>query len=113
MNNTDLSYYKEMASGRPLFPGSSIPDQLLKIFKVLGTPTEEIWPKVSQLPEYKRDFEIFPKIQLGTLLPKLDHHGIDLLKRLLEYPPEKRITASDALQRKKIWLMFTLPFFFY
>jgi cyclin-dependent kinase len=55
---------------------------------------------VSQLPEYKRDFEIFPKIQLETLLPKLDPLGIDLLKRLLEYPPEKRITSSDALQRK-------------
>lgn len=67
---------------------------------MLGTPTEETWPKVSQLPEYKRDFEIFPKIQLETLLPKVDHLGIDLLKRLLEYPPEKRITASDALQRK-------------
>ncbi|KAL9560279.1 hypothetical protein MBANPS3_000006 [Mucor bainieri] len=87
-----------MASGRPLFPGNSIPDQLQRIFKVLGTPTEETWPKVSQLPEYKRDFEIFPKIQLETLLPKVDHLGIDLLKRLLEYPPEKRITASDALQ---------------
>lgn len=89
-----------MASGRPLFPGNSISDQLQRIFKVLGTPTEETWPKVSQLPEYKRDFEIFPRIQLETLLPKVDHLGIDLLKRLLEYPPEKRITASDALQRK-------------
>ncbi|KAI8880978.1 Pkinase-domain-containing protein [Backusella circina FSU 941] len=90
--------FAEMASGRPLFPGSSITDQLQRIFKVLGTPTEEIWPKVSQLPEYKRDFEIFPRIQLESLLPKLDSLGIDLLKRLLEYPPEKRITASDALQ---------------
>ncbi|CAO0792705.1 unnamed protein product [Mucor circinelloides] len=90
--------FAEMASGRPLFPGNSISDQLQRIFKVLGTPTEETWPKVSQLPEYKRDFEIFPKIQLETLLPKVDHLGIDLLKRLLEYPPEKRITASDALQ---------------
>ncbi|CAO3657050.1 unnamed protein product [Mucor hiemalis] len=90
--------FAEMASGRPLFPGNSISDQLQRIFKVLGTPTEEIWPKVSQLPEYKRDFEIFPKIQLETLLPKLDHLGIDLLKRLLDYPPEKRITANDALQ---------------
>jgi cyclin-dependent kinase len=42
-----------MASGRPLFPGNSISDQLQRIFKVLGTPTEESWPKVSQLPEYK------------------------------------------------------------
>lgn len=48
----------------------------------------------------QRDFEIFPKISLKTILPKLDELGIDLLKRLLEYPPEKRITASDALQRK-------------
>lgn len=47
-----------MASGRPLFPGSSIQDQLLRIFKVLGTPTEETWPRVSQLPEYK---VYFPK----------------------------------------------------
>jgi cyclin-dependent kinase len=46
----------EMASGRPLFPGNSIADQLQRIFKVLGTPTEEIWPKVSQLPEYKVQF---------------------------------------------------------
>ncbi|KAI8980431.1 protein serine/threonine kinase [Pilobolus umbonatus] len=92
--------FAEMASGRPLFPGNSISDQLQKIFKVLGTPTEEIWPKVSLLPEYKRDFEVFPSTALETLLPKLDSWGIDLLKRLLEYPPEKRITASDALQHR-------------
>ncbi|KAI8145794.1 protein serine/threonine kinase [Fennellomyces sp. T-0311] len=89
--------FAEMASGRPLFPGSSIPDQLQRIFKVLGTPTEEIWPSVSQLPEYKRDFEIFARIPLETLLPKLDSLGIDLLNQLLQYPPERRITANDAL----------------
>ncbi|CAO3590889.1 unnamed protein product [Absidia cylindrospora] len=89
--------FAEMASGSPLFPGSSVSDQLQCIFKVLGTPTEETWPKVSQVPEYKRDFEIYAPIQLASLLPKLDPLGIDLLKKLLEYPPDKRITASDAL----------------
>ncbi|CAO3590890.1 unnamed protein product [Absidia cylindrospora] len=92
--------FAEMASGSPLFPGSSVSDQLQCIFKVLGTPTEETWPKVSQVPEYKRDFEIYAPIQLASLLPKLDPLGIDLLKKLLEYPPDKRITASDALHRK-------------
>ncbi|KAI8336641.1 protein serine/threonine kinase [Chlamydoabsidia padenii] len=90
--------FAEMASGSPLFPGSSVSDQLQCIFKVLGTPTEETWPKVSQVPEYKRDFELFAPISLGSLLPKLDPQGIDLLKKLLEYPPDKRITAGDALQ---------------
>lgn len=46
--------YLELAnSGRPLFPGTDVDDQLKKIFKVLGTPTEETWPGVTQLPDYK------------------------------------------------------------
>ncbi len=45
--------YKEMASGRPLFPGSAVRDQLLRIFKLFGTPSEVSWPGVSQLPEFK------------------------------------------------------------
>lgn len=46
----------EMASGRPLFPGSSVKDQLLRIFKILGTPNEETWPGLSLLPQYKVGF---------------------------------------------------------
>ncbi|PKC12574.1 Pkinase-domain-containing protein [Rhizophagus irregularis] len=90
--------FAEMASGRPLFPGSSIKDQLLRIFTVLGTPTEETWPRVSQLPEYKSDFAIYNRIPLESLLPKLDSSGIDLLSQLIEYQPEKRLSAEDALQ---------------
>ncbi|OMH81603.1 Cyclin-dependent kinase-like protein [Zancudomyces culisetae] len=32
--------FAEMVTGRPLFPGNSVADQLLKIFKVLGTPID-------------------------------------------------------------------------
>ncbi|KAF9380923.1 cyclin-dependent serine/threonine protein kinase, partial [Podila verticillata] len=71
--------FAEMASGRPLFPGSSVKDQLLKIFKILGTPTEETWPGVSRLPEYRPDFPLFNPIQLENLVPKLEPSGIDLL----------------------------------
>jgi hypothetical protein len=42
-----------MVTGRPLFPGSNANDQLLRIFKKLGTPTEESWPEVKQLPDFK------------------------------------------------------------
>jgi len=90
--------FAEMTSGRPLFPGNSIVDQLQRIFKVLGTPTEETWPKVSQLPEYKRDFEMYRRIPLETILAKLDPLGIDLLGKLIEYQPEKRYSAEVALQ---------------
>lgn len=42
-----------MFLGRPLFPGSDVDDQLRRIFKLLGTPNEETWPGMSQLPDYK------------------------------------------------------------
>jgi cyclin-dependent kinase len=75
-----------MTSGRPLFPGSSVKDQLLKIFKILGTPTEDTWPGVSRLPEYRADFPMYNPIPLENLVPKLDPSGIDLLNVSLFTP---------------------------
>lgn len=61
-------FMKEMANaGRPLFPGSDVDDQLKRIFKLLGTPTEDTWPGVSQLA----DFKPFPckYLLVDTILP--------------------------------------------
>lgn len=50
----DKNCFTEIANaGRPLFPGSDVDDQLKRIFKLLGTPTEDSWPGLTQLPEYK------------------------------------------------------------
>ncbi|KAL2912189.1 cyclin-dependent kinase 5 [Polyrhizophydium stewartii] len=87
----------EMASGVPLFPGSSIRDQLMRIFRLLGTPDEKSWPRVVELPEYKPDFPIFQASRLDVLFPKLTPEGSDLLTRMIEYQPEKRISAAEAL----------------
>ena len=46
--------FTELANaGRPLFPGNDSEDQLKRIFKLLGTPTDDTWPGISQLPEFK------------------------------------------------------------
>lgn len=36
----------------PLFPGDSELQQLLHIFKLLGTPSEDIWPGVTKLKDW-------------------------------------------------------------
>jgi serine/threonine protein kinase len=46
----------EMLTTHPLFPGESQIDQLFRIFRTLGTPTEEVWPSVSTLPDYNENF---------------------------------------------------------
>jgi serine/threonine protein kinase len=92
--------FAEMATGRPLFPGSNSSDQLLRIFKKLGTPTEETWPGVRQLPEFKDDFPIFPVTPLPTLVPGLDELGYSLLEQMLQYNPNERISAEKAIRRR-------------
>ncbi|CAF0959858.1 unnamed protein product [Adineta ricciae] len=91
--------FAELANGgKPLFPGESVDDQLRRIFKVIGTPTEETWPGVSALPEYK-PFSIYqPTLSLIHFVPKLNNKGKDLLLRCLICNPSQRISAADALQ---------------
>merc|ERR1719326_1126407 len=43
----------EMATGAPLFAGDSEIDTLFKIFQKLGTPTEQMGPGISDLPDFK------------------------------------------------------------
>lgn len=46
--------FVEMVTGMPTFPGiRDTYDQLDKIFKLLGTPTEDTWQGVTHFPGYK------------------------------------------------------------
>ncbi|XP_067122798.1 cyclin-dependent kinase 1-like [Centruroides vittatus] len=89
--------FSEMANKRPLFHGDSEIDQLFRIFRTLSTPTEDIWPGVSQMPDYKPIFPRWKQNILITNVPQLDTSGIDLLQKMLVYNPSERISAQAAL----------------
>ena len=44
--------FYEMACGRPIFPGSTVEDELHLIFKTLGTPTDDMFPGISTNEEF-------------------------------------------------------------
>ena len=46
----------------------------------MGTPTEEMWPGVTQLPDYKPTFPKWTSQPLTKVVPGLDPLGIDLLQ---------------------------------
>jgi negative regulator of PHO system len=90
----------EMYAGRPLFPGTTNRDQLVRIFRLIGTPSERSWPQISQYTEYMRNFAIYLTQELGVVLPQIDPVGIDLLRRMLQLRPRLRISAADALNHQ-------------
>lgn len=90
--------FAEMLSKRPLFPGDSEIDELFKIFKVLGTPTEDIWKGCTTLPDYKPNFPKWGKQDLRHIIPNASPLAIDLLEKMLIYEPSQRISAKAALE---------------
>merc|ERR1711936_333517 len=91
--------FYEMASGRPLFPGSTVEDELHLIFKVLGSPTEDNWPGIArseELASYK--FPPYTGESLVVKAPRLDSDGIGLLSSFLLFQAKKRLPAREALK---------------
>jgi serine/threonine protein kinase len=88
----------EMFTGRPLFPGQQNEDQLIRIFRLMGTPSEATWPGVSALAEWKDDFPNYAPMNLATVLPQIDPLGMDLLNKMLRMQPGERASAKDLLR---------------
>nr|CAB3483461.1 unnamed protein product [Digitaria exilis] len=89
--------FAELVTNNPLFPGDSELQQILHIFKLLGTPNEQVWPGVGKLPNW-HEYPQWKPTKLCTLVPGLDDIGYDLLGKMLEYEPAKRISAKKALE---------------
>ncbi|KAK2953536.1 putative Glycogen synthase kinase-3 beta [Blattamonas nauphoetae] len=87
----------ELLLGRPIFPGDSPVDQLVRIISILGTPTREDMAAMDQadtpinFPHTRKKpwTQVFPSSSSRT--------AIDLVARMLVYDPSKRITPLQAL----------------
>lgn len=107
--------FAEMCTRKALFPGDSEIDEIFKIFRsvfppafslffcsltgicrVLGTPTEDVWPGVTSYPDFKSSFPKWNRDFSQPLCQNLDRHGLDLLEMMLVYDPAGRISAKAA-----------------
>ena len=88
----------EMILKKPLFPGDSEIGQLYLIFQILGTPNEENFPDINQLPLYSSNFPKYHDAKLKDILKGADPLLIDLISQMLVYDPSKRISAKAALE---------------
>ncbi|CAE6427658.1 hypothetical protein ACGC1H_000765 [Rhizoctonia solani] len=104
--------FAELLALRPIFKGEeakldakkNVPfqrDQLTKIFDVLGTPTEQQWPGLSSMPEYKNflmcERQENKLSQWYRQRSRNPDSGFDLMCQLFEYDPARRLDARGAL----------------
>ena len=89
--------FAELANGRPLFTGDSEIDQLFRIFRMLGTPDEKVYPGISHLPDFKSSFPKWRAQELEANVYGISGLGIDLLSKMLILDPAQRISARLAL----------------
>ncbi|XP_046411632.1 cyclin-dependent kinase 11B isoform X1 [Neodiprion fabricii] len=92
--------FAELLRMEALFPGKSEIDQLNRIFKELGTPSERVWPGYNKLPVVQKiPFSHYPVNNLRQRFSmSLSDLGIELLNKFLTYDPQQRVTAEDALK---------------
>lgn len=92
--------FAEMVTRKPLFQGDSEIDQLFRMFRIMRTPTEELWPGVTSLPDYKTTFPCWNQFNLAQQVKNMDLAGLDLLTKTLVYDPAFRISAKEMLEHK-------------
>uniref|UniRef100_A0A804U705 [RNA-polymerase]-subunit kinase n=2 Tax=Zea mays TaxID=4577 RepID=A0A804U705_MAIZE len=93
----------EMFFGKPLMPGSGEVDQLLKIFRLCGSPPDDYWRKMKLSPSFKPPKPY--KATTGERFRDLPPSSLGLLATLLALDPAARGTAGQALQSS----FFTTP----
>ncbi|KAL5119916.1 cyclin-dependent protein kinase [Pleosporales sp. CAS-2024a] len=101
-------------------------NQMQKIVEIMGMPSKERWPLLTAMPEYPQLSSMaagnaarYARPQSGDGLDRWYHQtlnnnqypvhpgpdtpgteGLALLKQLLEYDPQKRLTAEKALEHR-------------
>eukprot|EP00189_Rhodosorus_marinus_P008672 CAMPEP_0184752690 /NCGR_PEP_ID=MMETSP0315-20130426/43716_1 /TAXON_ID=101924 /ORGANISM="Rhodosorus marinus, Strain UTEX LB 2760" /LENGTH=450 /DNA_ID=CAMNT_0027232041 /DNA_START=543 /DNA_END=1896 /DNA_ORIENTATION=+ len=86
----------ELMLGYPLFPGQSCVDLLVKIVKILGTPKDSDIDTSNGLKNAK--IPVIPPESWRRVFRDYNAPDVlDLIDKLLQYNPKKRITLAEAM----------------
>ncbi|XWS21953.1 hypothetical protein CRYUN_Cryun30bG0102200 [Craigia yunnanensis] len=88
----------ELFAGKPIMPGRTEVEQMHKIFKLCGSPSEEYWKK-TKLPHATSFKPQQPyKRRVTDTFRNFPHSALSLVDKLLAMEPEDRGSVASALR---------------
>ena len=112
--------FAELLGRKPIFPGDDYIHQLQKIVSKLGTPADADLDFVTsdKARKFMKNAAMArKKVPWAKQYPKADKDALDLLERMLQFNPAKRISVYEALQVRAplscLGALFSLPLCLY
>ncbi|KAF6770361.1 hypothetical protein AHF37_10395 [Paragonimus kellicotti] len=94
--------FGELFNNSPIFPGENDIEQLWFVIRILGTPKEDSWLELKDLPDYNKiTFNTCEPKPFEEVLPDAPTEAVDLIKRFLTYPPHERISCTKVSKKQR------------
>lgn len=90
--------FAELLARKVLFPGRNYLNQLDLILDVIGSPPLDTLKGSEKAIKYMKRLPPKPGKPLESLFPDASPEAIDLLNKMLEFDPDRRITVESALE---------------
>lgn len=90
--------FAELYTNKPLFAGRSESDQLGKIFRLIGCPREEEWPKDISISW--RIFSSYKTCDWQQMIPDMEPDARSLLRQMIHFDPNRRMNAKQILEQE-------------
>lgn len=90
----------ELYTRKPIFPGRDVKNQIEVINRIVGKPSKQQMKNIHnrRAREFIASLPETPRVKLSELMKGACPDVVDLVERLLQFDPEERLSAAQALE---------------